>query len=418
MFLFSLTACGGGGSSEAKPRPTPPTSGCNEALEFCGEIPSSADPCGDNDFWPLSAASSSRPLLVHFPQQANESKALEMLTLLEESWQIQVDELGFSAPASDAGACGPDGKFDVFIWPGIDGAFVSSIRRNPLTDHQDYSTYMAFDPSGISGGAFLNSFMAHELNHALQASDDWTESGQHYEAGATFAESIVYPDDDDWYFEMEDFQANPQWSLFFEDFGATWYTYAAAMYLHYLHERHYPGDPGFYARIWRGTRKAAPEERPDYIDALRVLLLNERGLTLDETVLEFMQWRWFVDEFDDGAHYARGAQWPYTVAFSDIDIAALPAVESLSAMVYGANYFRVTNSGASTASFTTTIVSSGSAVTWQLIDAVTGSINAPVMLEPSDSIVLIAVALPSGEVWTGDITFDLNTADLMLDPTP
>jgi len=288
---------------------------------------------------------------VHYPRLGNEAKAFEMITLLEESWTVQIDTLGFSAPLDDQGDCGADGSYDVFIWPGIDGAFVSSISKNPATPYQDDSTYMAIDVRGATGGGLLDTYLAHEFNHSLQASDDWTEEGQHYEAGATFAEALVYPDESDWFFEMRDFQNNPQWSLFYDDFGATWYTYAAAMYLHYLYERHYPGDPGFYARIWRATRSNVGDDRPDYLDALRQVLLTERGVTLDDTVVEFMQWRWFVDEFDDGLHYADGADWPHTVAVTDIDATVIPAVQSLDAMIYGANFVRVTNNGTAPVSF-------------------------------------------------------------------
>ena len=394
--LIALAACGGGGSQSrpAPPGPSPPPpppSVCNDALEFCGTIPGNADPCADEQYWPLSVASSVRPLMVHFPRQDNETKAFEMIALLEESWAVQVDTLGFTAPLSDDGACGPDGNFDIFIWPGIGGAFVSSVASIPATPHEDSSTYMAFDPTGINGGAWLNSFMAHELNHALQASDDWTEDAQHYEAGATFAETVVYPDDEDWFFEMEDFQDTPEWSLFFDDFGATWYTYAAAMYLHYLYERFYPGDPGFYARIWRGTRSNVGESRPDYIDAVRQVLLIERGVTLDETIVEFSQWRWFVDQFDDGAHFARGAAWPHTVDVDDIDASAIPATHSLSAMVYGANYVRISNGSAGPVSFNVATDSSDVDVAWRLLDVAGGDVVGPITVMPNDEVVLVAI---------------------------
>lgn len=359
-----------------------------------------------------------RPLTVHFPRQDDEAKASEMITLLEESWTVQVDMVGFSAPLSDNGACGPDDSFDVFIWRSIDGAFVSSVATNPGTPYQDHSTYMAFDPSGINGGEFLNSFMAHEFNHALQASDDWTEDPQHYEAGATFAEALVDPDDDDWFFEMEDFQGNPQWSLFYDDVGATWYTYAAAMYLHYLYERHFVGDPGFYARIWRGTRSDVGDDRPDYIDALRTVLMTERGVTLDDSIVEFSQWRWFVDQFDDGAHYARGAEWPYPVAFSEIDVTSLPSTQLLDAMMYGANYFRITNNSAATVDINATISSTDNDVTWRLLDVGGGDVVAPLRLLPGEEIVLVAVLLPMEEVWSGNLDFNQRIADLDITSTP
>jgi len=419
---ITVTACGGGGDRSRPgppdPPPPPPAYVCNDALEFCGDIPADADPCVEDQYWPLNMSSSIRPLTVSYPRQDIETTVLEMIARLEESWSVQVDTMGFTAPIDDGGACGPDGSFDVFVWPGIGGAYVSSIARNSATPHEDYSTYMAFDPGGINGGAWLNTFMAHELNHALQASDDWTEDAQHYESGATFAEAVVYPDDDDWVFELEDFQDRPHLSLFYDDNGATWYIYAAAMYLHFLHERHYPGDPGFYARIWRATRSNVGDDRPDYFDALRQVLLTERGVTLDETVVEFMQWRWFVDEFDDGAHFSRGADWPHTVAVTDIDATAIPAVHLLDAMVYGANFVRITNSGASPISLLASIDSADADVAWRLLDVAVTDVAGPVTLLPTEEVVLVAVVLPTQEVWTGNLSFEQKNADLVLTIAP
>jgi hypothetical protein len=277
---------------------------------------------------------------------------------------------------------------------------------------------MAIDISGAVGGELLDTYMAHEFNHALQASDDWDEESQHYEAGATFAEALVYPNENDWFFEMRDFQNNPQWSLFYDDFGATWYTYAAAMYLHYLYERYYPGDPGFYARIWRGTRSNVGDDRPDYLDALRQLLLTERGVTLDDTVVEFMQWRWFVDEFDDGSHFADGADWPHAVAVTDIDAAAIPAAHSLDAMIYGANFFRVSNNGTAPVSFNAAIDSSDLDISWRLLEVESGNVVAPVTLMPGEDIIFAAVVLPTQEVWTGNLSFDQRDADLLFSSNP
>ena len=93
--------------------------------------------------------------MVHYQRTGDEAKALEMIALLEESWLVQVDSLGFTAPLDDQGACGPDGRYDVFIWPGIDGAFVSGINTNPATPHADWTTYMAIDVSGATGEVLL-----------------------------------------------------------------------------------------------------------------------------------------------------------------------------------------------------------------------------------------------------------------------
>jgi len=423
LHLIALAACGGGGGGDrGRPAstspPTPPVSACNDAVEFCGTIPSDADPCDDDEYWPLSAESSIRPFTIHYSRQDSDAIALEMITLLEESWSVQIDMLGFTAPVSDDGTCGPDGNYDIFVWPVVDGAYVTGIAPNRATPYRDFSTYMVFNPGGVSGPAWLNTLLTHELNHAVQASDDWSEGAQHYEAGATFAEALVYPDDNDWFFEMRVFQRNPQWSLFYDDFAVTWYTYAAAMYLHYLYERFYPGDPSFYARIWRATRNDVGDDRPDYFDALRQVLLTERGVTLDETILEFMQWRWFIGEFDDGAHYARGADWPHPVAVTDIDASAIPPVHVLDAMIYGANYVRFVNDSTDSVSFVAVIDSLDPGVSWRLLDVAGGEVVGPITVDPNNDVVLVAVVLPTEEVWTGNLSFDQKAADLKLTMAP
>ena len=145
------------------------------------------------------------------------------------------------------------------------------------------------------------------MNHALQASDDWWESALIFEMSATFVEALVFPNQNDYFFTLEDFQNRPEWSLFYDDNYVTWYMYGAAMYLHFLSERNFAGDDAFIARVWRETRSDPAVGRPDYIDALRTVLLNDRGVDLDATVIEFMQWRWFVAQFDDRAHFLHGA---------------------------------------------------------------------------------------------------------------
>lgn len=412
--LLVLAACSGGERNRVEPERgvTPPgETACNPDFEYCDPIPGTAEPCTDSEFWPLVTESAIRPLKVHYSRTISEATAVEMIALLEESWDLQVDMFGFSAPLSDRSACGPDDDYDVFIWPGIGGAFVTIVSRNLVTPHRDYSTYMAFDPSGRNGRELLNTFMAHEFNHALQASDDWLEDPQHYEAGATFAESLVYPDDDDWVFELQDFQDNPNWSLFYDDLGTTWYIYAAAMYLHFLYDRHFPTEPGFYARIWRATRSVGVG-RPDYIDALRDVLLSERGLTLEDTVVEFMQWRWFVGDQDDGAHFSLGARWPHQVAETPLDAASIPSSQPLGAMFYGANYFRVTNNTAASLTFSATVNTAESDVAWRLLDVANGDITAPITLAPDEFIVLVAVLTPTEEIWSGNLSFVERGASL------
>jgi hypothetical protein len=158
--------------------------------------------------------------------------------------------------------------------------------------------------------------------------------------------------------------------------------------------------------------------RPDYIDALRSILLLERGVMLDENIVEFTQWRWFVDQFDDGDHFSKGAEWPHPVAFTDIDAAALPMSQSLSAMIYGANYLRLSNSGSSPIDVAATLQQNDPEVTWRILLVEGDDVIAPLTIPASGSVVIAAIVLPVNEVWTDTLSFDEHSVELSLAVVP
>jgi len=408
-----LGACGSGGGGQDGGGPGSGTP-CDPAVEYCDAVPLSADPCGEARYWPLSLRSGQRPLVIHYSRLAAESKAAEALAVLENAWKVQVDELGFAAPLDDGGACGPDGAYDVFLWPGVDGAYVDSVAVNPATPHDDYSTYMAIDAFGDYGGEYFDTTLAHEFNHSVQASDDWWESPLIFEMTATFAEALVYPDQDDWHYTMEDFQARPQWSLFYDDAYRTWYMYGAAMFLHFLRERYYPADPAFIARTWHRMRSEPGDGRPDYLDALREILLAERGIELDSAVLEFARWRWFVDELDDGAHFADGADWPYTVARVEFDAASSSIALELGAMYYGAEYLHITNDGATDRRFDVQLDDDDPAVDWRLATVGGDDVLPGIAVPAGSTVAIVAVALPASPVSAAGLSFATHTASIAL----
>lgn len=408
--LVTLAAgCSSGGGDGGGGTPSACASG-----EYCGSIPLSVDACADTEHWPLTVDSMLRPLSVHYSRFADEARAEEMVTILEHAWDVQVDTLGFTAPLDDEGHCGADGRYDVFFWRGVDGAYVDSVAENPATSYDDYSTYMAIDPTGEYGAELLDTTLTHEFNHAVQASDDWWESALIFEMSATFVESLVYPEQDDYFYVLEDFQRHPEWSLFYDDNYRTWYMYGAAMYLHFLYQRYFPDDPAFIARIWHDSRSEPTGQRPDYIDSIRSLLLTERGVEFDDAVVEFMQWRWFVAEQDDGAHFSQGTDWPATVAFLEVD-ASEPSLQiDISAMLYGAGYVRVTNNQAAERNFSVDVENPDSGVVWRLTtvesEPVAGSISVP----PLSSLDIVAVALPATQISSQTLDFDTRTMVLGL----
>lgn len=409
-----LVACGSGGGSAAAPAPPVIAPTCDSSSEFCDSIPATADACNDSQFWPLSLSSSLHPFTVHFSRLADESLATRMIDILETAWRVQVGELGFSAPVDDNGACGADGNYDIFLWRGIDGAFVEGIAEVPQTPFDDYVTYMAIDPVDNFGGAFLDSTLTHEFNHALQASDDWFESAMFFEMSATFVEALVYPEQDDYFFTTTDFQQRPEWSLFYYDDFRTWYMYGSAMYLHFLKDNYFPSDPAFIARIWRMTRSDPAVGRPDFIDAIRDILLAERGIDFDESIVEFMQWRWFVAEFDDATHFQRGGDWPTPVAFISVDAAASDMSIELSAMLYGSNYLRLENNSNVEQIVMVDLQSNSNDATWRLTSVdgenIAGSVTVPAMT----SLTILATALPNAAVTAESLDFAARSATLEL----
>jgi len=53
-----------------------------------------------------------------------------------------------------------------------------------------------------------------------------------------------------------------------------------------------------------------------------------------------------------------------------------------------------------------------------LLNVQTGEIVAPVTLMPGEDVVLVAVVLPSEEIWTGNQSFVQRRADLVLTTNP
>ncbi len=408
LAALALAACGSGGEGEEG-------AACDPGSEFCGEIPGSASACTDSRYWPLAARSGTRPLVVHYSRHSDAEKAREVLAILESSWEIQVDAVGFAAPLPDGGQCGPDNHYDVFLWRGLDGAFVESIADYPATAHDDVTSYIAINPFVPVDRQFVDTTLAHEFNHALQASDDWWESAAIFEMTATYAEALVFPDQDDWFFTIEDFQARPEWSLFYDDGYQTWYMYGAAMFLHFLEQRYYDGDASFVARIWRESRSEPAIGHPDYIDAMRLVLMTDLGITLDDAVLEFMQWRWFVAEFDDGQHFDQAAEWPQAVDHQELDAAVSRTID-LEAMLYGAQYLRLVNRGSFDRQLALDLSAPGPDATW-LLTTVTGNEIAGGVTVPADGeLVIVATAIPSADVSAETLDFEFRRASLELRP--
>ena len=356
---------------------------CSSETEFCEPIPANSVPCTDATPWPQKLESSEIPVTVHYSTRADEPVASDVMALLEVAWRVEVDELGFSPPIADDGNCGEDDRYDVFVWRGSEESYVEAILDVPETVHDDWITYMVVDPWGPFGGDRLASTIAHELNHALVASDDWWESPLVFEMTATFMEEVVFPDANEYLFTLEDFQTRADWSVTRSDDWDTWYMYGASLYLQFLRKRYFDGDASFAARMWRLSRSDPNENEPDYLDALETILA-ERNATVATSVVEFARWRWYTGTRDDGRHFGDGALFPpeATVPTSATIEAGSELVLPVSPMHLGSVYLEVTRAQDAPTSMQLSMESVASDVDWvaQLVPGNDGSDGDPLDL--------------------------------------
>lgn len=245
--------------------------------------------------------SSVYPLRVHYRDDAERPTAQAALAILERSWRIEVEELGFRAPLPDGGFGGAD-DLDVFILPGSGGAGAVGLEANPRTPWNDWSTYITLDPEDY-GGELLAVTLAHEFNHCCQAADDWFETIVALESTAVFVEDRVYDEDNDYYSYLDAFQSLPHKPVDFVGGSWAWYVYAAALFPHFIAERY--GDE-VIADMWLNSRQRGYRNEPDFIDGLGEALLPF-GVTFADVAREFARWRYFIGSRDDGAHFEEGA---------------------------------------------------------------------------------------------------------------
>ncbi len=280
---------------------------------FAAALP--PQPCtGDFTY---SIPSSVYPLIVHYEDTDLAAEAVNMLRFAEESWDLQVLTMGQTAPLLDRSVCGPDENLDLYLLRGIGYAYVDSAASNRDTFYDDWSTYMVIDPD-VWGGVFLETTVAHEFQHMLQAADDWWEINLH-EASATLIEDVV-DDDLDYYFTvLSGFTTRPYQPLEFPDNYRTFFLYGMSQYLFFLRDRYFGGDASFLADFWLNTRSTArgcycrpARNEPDFFDAIDVILGALGPISAEDSIIEFSRWRWYVASQDDGAHFEEGGLWPRT----------------------------------------------------------------------------------------------------------
>lgn len=266
--------------------------------------------------WAGSLSSSSHPLRVSWRDPRDATRARATLRFAEQSWDAEIGTLSFRPPILTPDPLGGPPVYNIFLVRGIGYAFTVGYRDYPDTWWDDWSTLIVIDPLAYAD-ELLRTTVAHELNHAMQATDDWYENLSAMESSATYAEEAVYDQDDSYLPTLPAAQQLCFLPFEFDDGYRTWFLYGGVSWLLCLRDRWFPGDPAFLGRAWRlmrspqrGSMEPPQLNEPDFADAFDLVLRAGAGTTYGKSVLEYDRWRWFTGRRDDGRHFEEGARWP------------------------------------------------------------------------------------------------------------
>ena len=265
------------------------------------------------------------------------------LSILDSTWVLEIEQLGYNPPPSDNGLGGGD-EYDVhvvelgvgrsyygFAYPGTSGATTYSHLEidNNFTD-PGYKQTRELDALRVT--------IAHEFHHALQFGYYATFDGSWWqESTSTWMEEVAYPHIDDYLQYLTYFLGEPQRALNSGLYG-TLHTYGSAIFSHFLDQRY---SRELNRLIWEevGRRKSVDLDHFD-----RVIRQAERGEPggLGVVVGEFAVWNYFTGTRHRDQYYAEGDKYPF-VPTRDIAVAAETVVRDTSLVVEatGSAYLRL-----------------------------------------------------------------------------
>ena len=258
-------------------------------------------------------------------------------TVLDSTWELEVEQLGYNPPPSDNGLGGGE-EYDVYFvelggevygwaYPGSSNAVTHSHLEidNNFTD-RGYRQTRGLDALRVT--------IAHEFHHAIQfgyyagADGCWWQ-----ESTATWMEEVAYPHIDDYLQYLIHFLDEPYRAL---NSGAcdSNHIYGTAIFSHFL-DQHYSRD--INRLIWEelAERQSA---NLDHFD--RVIRRVEPG-GLGVTIGKFAVWNYFTGRRHRRGFYAEGDKYPL-VPTHDLAVAAKAVVRDSSRLdATGSNYLRL-----------------------------------------------------------------------------
>ena len=214
---------------------------------------------------------------------------------ITQSWETEVNAMGWRAPLPDAGAGGadPDDLLDIYIdtVPG-QGAFTYPEDDGPDT-WNDATSFIVIDPAVMS---VIETYISHELHHAIQFAYDYLDAENIYEASATFMEDKVFDSVDDYTVYVTDFQEEPALTLSYATYNSD-YMYGAAVFLMWLSDTNDAGGTGLLEDVWDAMRASGTDSH----EALDQVLTTEGYAGLADAYATFAGARFLTGPRDDGS---------------------------------------------------------------------------------------------------------------------
>jgi len=248
------------------------------------------------------------PIRLHYSDGSSSEYVNAILSYAEQSYKVEIDDIGFIAPPPDGNSGGSD-FYDIYFQdlPSGLGGYTYPIGIYRDVEWFSYTSSCVIN-SNLPIGDSLKGTIAHELNHSCQFSMDGAESLNIMEATATYIMNVVFPEINTNIGFLRYFQREPYRSIDYTSRNNV-YVYGAFLFPRFLSEYYDANNPDFVLKIWEGTMQSGYTNEPDFLDAIQDLVYERKEHYFDDTFREFAKWRYFTGPNDDGKHFVDGEKY-------------------------------------------------------------------------------------------------------------
>ena len=259
------------------------------------------------------------------------------LVVLDSTWVLEVEQLGYNPPPSDNGLGGGD-EYDVYVID-IGGRYYGYAypEKSGTTTYSHLeidNNFTDLDYKQTRGLDALRVTIAHEFHHAIQFGYYAGQDGSWWqESTSTWMEEVAYPHIDDYLQYLTYFLSEPQRALNSGPYGSL-HTYGAAIFSFFLDQRY---GRELNRLIWEelGQRKSVHLDHFDHV--IRQVEPGGLGVTMGE----FAVWNYFTNTRYRDPYYAEADKYPF-VPTRDITVAAEAVVRDTSLIdATGSVYLRL-----------------------------------------------------------------------------